>query len=293
MIEVEIKLSITDSNEIEENLRALGFEKSKLLKEKDIYFDNRERQITNTDGALRVRSCENELTHEKNSYLTYKGPKLDSISMTRKELEVEISSPENVKEILEELGYVLTFPVVKCRQYFFRDKITACVDQVEGLGSFLELEIVVESELEKPEALEQLLGLVEKLGYCRKNLVRSSYLSMLQYKRNLWEKISTAIKVLPDNKNDFEILVKGLCTDENITRFLLDKTIGATNDQRMVVAMNVLLEHGGRELLRKDHGFKINLMKKAQMHENQFVVIYEDWTAAEAFLDVYNLLENV
>ncbi|MBQ8664056.1 MAG: hypothetical protein IJ471_09395 [Eubacterium sp.] len=112
-------------------------------------------------------------------------------------------------------------------------------------------------------------------------------------KTSLWLIIKPLIENLPDSEKTLDETLLLVSGNQERLRFLMDKTIGATNDQRMVNAMKRILMHGGQEILQKDEGFKKNLMKKAQTHENQFVVIYEDWIAAEAYLKVYLLLEKV
>lgn len=113
------------------------------------------------------------------------------------------------------------------------------------------------------------------------------------YKNMDWNLIHEMIKTLPESKQEFEKLVMDVGNDRETMLFLLDKTIGATNDSRMVQAMELLLCHGGKNVLHQNPEFKKNLMKKALIHENQFVVIYEDWTAAEAYLNVHRLLEEM
>ena len=58
--------------------------------------------------------------------------------------------------------------------------MTACLDQVEGLGDFLELEVIVENEEDREEALDLVLSLLGELGYEKGDIIRTSYLSMLQ-----------------------------------------------------------------------------------------------------------------
>ena len=59
-------------------------------------------------------------------------------------------------------------------------RITACMDQVENLGNFLELEVVIPEKEDRKEALQQIEEILHKLGYTLKDTVRNSYLSMLQ-----------------------------------------------------------------------------------------------------------------
>lgn len=179
MVEVEIKVPVLNAMELIKQLEHMGFVRSKSVRESDLYFDNENGQIKKSDGALRIRSCENLTEDISEFFLTYKGAKMDDISMTRKELETKINDMEVGKQILISLGYERIYPVFKTRQYFVSNQVTACVDQVENLGDFLELEIVVESEDEKEKALKVLLDLVIELGYTSKDLIRKSYLSML------------------------------------------------------------------------------------------------------------------
>ena len=182
MIEVEVKLKICDRNRITQKLTTLDFRMGNQKKETDIYFDNAEGNFRKEDKALRIRQCENLTTKESICYMTYKGPKLDHISMTRKEVELQIEDAQIGKEMLENLGFMSVHPVIKLRQYFHKENVTACLDQVEGLGDFMELEVIVADEAEKEEALGRIIELLHILGYCKEDIIRTSYLSMLERK---------------------------------------------------------------------------------------------------------------
>lgn len=149
MIEVEIKLPLFRRSVTERTLTAFGFKPGNLVKESDFYFTSDFHDFMKTDEALRIRTCDNFNTRETASFLTYKGAKLDTVSTTRKELETRIDDAETTREILISLGYKRLYPVTKLRQYYHKGMMTACVDQVEGLGSFLELEILVNTLEEK------------------------------------------------------------------------------------------------------------------------------------------------
>ena len=183
MIEVEVKVLVKCIKVIEEKLKKAGFIKAKCVKESDVYFDNSRNEIKNNDQALRIRSCKDLTEDVETCFLTFKGPKMDTISMTRKELEMQVESPEVAKEIFASLGYTQIYPVIKHRQYYHKNTITACLDQVEGLGDFLEFEIVVNREDEKAESLNRLMDMLKELEYGPEDLIRESYLFMLQAKR--------------------------------------------------------------------------------------------------------------
>jgi adenylate cyclase class 2 len=183
MIEVEIKAALKEKEELTAKMLELGFVKGDLLKETDVYFDSPHHKMKENDTALRIRSCENLTQGTKVCYMTYKGPKMDKISISRKEVGMEIESVETGTEIFTSLGFFTVPAVIKHRQWLHLDNVTACLDSVEDLGDFLELEMVIADASEKEAALNDLIALLEKLGYGREDLLQTSYLSMLQKKR--------------------------------------------------------------------------------------------------------------
>ena len=70
-------------------------------------------------------------------------------------------------------------PVEKVRHYFHRGRLTACVDQVTGLGDFLELEILTESEEGRSAALTEIEEVLRQIGHSMEDTTRISYLSQL------------------------------------------------------------------------------------------------------------------
>jgi len=182
MIEVEIKLPIKDKSQLKTNLIALGFEKGKIVRESDIYFNSENYDLRERDSALRIRTCKDIQNNNMVTAVTYKGPKLDHVSMTRKEIETEISDAKAFLEIFKGMGFYPLSPVQKLRQYYHLGDMIACVDSVERLGDFLELEVLTFKEEEKELALQQIKEVLEKLGHDISETIRTSYLSMLQKK---------------------------------------------------------------------------------------------------------------
>ncbi|MCR5508280.1 MAG: class IV adenylate cyclase [Lachnospiraceae bacterium] len=179
MIEVEIKIP-ADPDEAEKRLTDNGFSRDTRLIETDIYFDNAAGNIRKNDTALRIRTVEYPDSGLSEAYLTFKGNRCDNVSMTRPEYESSIDRPEEVRHILKSLGYEPVKPVViKERTIYIKGSISACLDRVEGLGDFLELEIITDTNT-KDAALAQLWDELEVLGYDRADTTTVSYLSMLQ-----------------------------------------------------------------------------------------------------------------
>ncbi len=165
MIEVEVKARIP-SDFPDRIIRDMvsGWEALPERVQEDIYFSHPCRDFSKTDEALRIR-CQGDET-----LFTYKGPKLDGISKTREELEVPC--PEGLKQILERLGFERVGEIRKRRRSFFKEGVTVCLDDVEGLGKFLE----IESRSEDADSAEDLVGMLEEVGLKSE---RRSYLELL------------------------------------------------------------------------------------------------------------------
>lgn len=188
MYEVEIKASLDGitKEQLRTAANTAGFSYLESLRETDIYFNGNERDFRKTDEALRLRSCRS-LSHNngEQTLITYKGPKLDQKSSARMEYETSVGEFHIMENILSSLGYKAMFKVEKSRETFRlcgetrKPQITLCLDTVEGLGDYMELETLASSEDEKQDAVERLLGLLESLGIPRENMTRKSYLELL------------------------------------------------------------------------------------------------------------------
>lgn len=183
MIEVEIKLPVGDPEEIREKLIKNGFVRSAHLRERDTYFDDAAGGIRSGGQAFRIRETTDLETGAVRAQMNFKGKKLDTLTMTRQELESGVEQAEVCRQILESIGLHRTSPeVIKEREMLSRGDLTACVDMVHGLGSFLELEILVAEDRQKDAALGRIREVLFMLGYCQEDTVRTSYLTMLQKK---------------------------------------------------------------------------------------------------------------
>ena len=125
MIEVEVKAKINSFEEMESRLASIGTVKSKKEFQEDIYFASPIVDFAKTDEALRIRTTNN------NTFITYKGPKLNSEAKTRKEVEMTIESAEKAKDIFEEIGFREARTVRKNRQYYTYENFEISLDDVE------------------------------------------------------------------------------------------------------------------------------------------------------------------
>lgn len=192
MLEVEIKAALSGLTRelISDRAVKLGFVHSRTLKETDLYFNGNDRDFRHTDEALRLRNCQHikpgsTAGSPSETLITYKGPKLDKASNSRMEHEAGISDYNTAKALLSALGYVPMFTVEKTRYEFTaifseqKQHITLCLDTVTGLGDYMELETLVDTEAEREAATDLLFSILDKLGVSRENMTRKSYLELL------------------------------------------------------------------------------------------------------------------
>jgi adenylate cyclase class 2 len=177
-IEVEQKFRVSSPATVAARLVALGGRLGDAQLQIDRYFNHPARDFARTDEALRIRQV-----IERN-YLTYKGPKLDSTTKTRREIEVPISPGEAAAEQFGELLIALGFrPVAEVRKHRRKTtlehrgrRIEVVLDDVDQVGAYVELEIVVDAS--EMDAAKQAIGsLAAELGLTENE--RKSYLELL------------------------------------------------------------------------------------------------------------------
>lgn len=172
-IEAKFKLEEEEVNRVEEKLREIAeFVIDKV--EEDLYFSSYFRNFLKTDEAVRIRKDVEGVT------LTYKGPKMDEETKTREEIKVRIfpDDYENAIAFLEKVGFKRFAKVEKRRRIYRKDNALICLDTLEGLGSFIEIEVEGNLEVGKRE----IFNLAGVLGITSES-IRKSYLELLLEER--------------------------------------------------------------------------------------------------------------
>ncbi len=177
MIEVEVKARISSFEEMEKNLEKIGAEKTKTEFQEDIYFASPVADFAKTDEALRIRTTDN------NTFITYKGPKLNKDAKTRKEVEMTIESAQKARDIFEEIGFTPARIVKKSRKYYTYENFEISLDDVEGLPPYMEIEITLKENEDYSKAQDKIFDLFEMLGV-RDGFERTSYMELLENLNN-------------------------------------------------------------------------------------------------------------
>ncbi len=176
--EVEQKHPVPGFEAVEAKLAAMDAKIGPAAEELDLYFAHPVRNFAETDEALRIRRKGNR------TLITYKGPKLDQTTKTRQEIELPLGdqpgTPERWRELLEVLGFEAVAEVRKARQRadvaWRGETITVTLDDVDHVGTFVELEIVSDKD-GVDQAKTHLAALAAELGLSGSE--RRSYLELL------------------------------------------------------------------------------------------------------------------
>lgn len=180
--EVEQKFPLPDVMGVEQKLAELGATAHGAVRQVDRYYGHPSRDFSVTDEALRIRRV-GDL-----NFITYKGPKVDQTTKTRRELEIRLppgaEGDAGFSVLLEAIGFRPVAEVKKVRRRMdvpWRGRhVEAALDQVDELGSYLELELHAdESSLDA--ARDLVASLAAELGLEASE--RRSYLELLLAQR--------------------------------------------------------------------------------------------------------------
>jgi adenylate cyclase class 2 len=177
-LEVELKFPLADPEQALERLAHLGVRWTGTDEQRDHYFNHPARDFAQTDEALRIRSV-----GERN-FITFKGPKLDAATKTRREIELPLASGSEAAsqfaELLMALGFRSVAEVRKSRRHgllaWQGHEVEIARDTVERVGEFLELELIADDQ-GLDAARSCLLELAGELDLSQAE--RRSYLEML------------------------------------------------------------------------------------------------------------------
>ena len=163
-VEVEVKLRVRGGlRELVELLDALGYLAVSDEAQLDVYFSHPCYDFSSRDEALRLRVSGGR------AVLCYKGPRQPSRVKKRLEVEVAVSDASSTVRLLKALGFRELARIEKRRRVFKRSNVTIALDEVKGLGPFVEVEAPSESAV---------LKAMYELGFSEKDIVRETYLEL-------------------------------------------------------------------------------------------------------------------
>ncbi len=148
MKEVEIKIAIGDVDGVLRQLENYGCKFSGPMSQTDaVYVPEHINELPCPEGTnvLRIR-------HMEGAYKFTLKRSEPGNHLSKIEHELEILQPQEMEKILHELGYKQISKISKKRRVCKLEEFEICIDIVEGLGNFLEMEILTQ---EDPAAAQQ------------------------------------------------------------------------------------------------------------------------------------------
>ena len=176
MLEIEQKYANIDPADLRSRLARLGAGPEVVHVEEDHYFNAADRDFARTGEAFRLRRI------GAKNFFTYKGPKHPGTLKVRLEREIALpdgdEAAEQHAEVLKLLGFRAVAVVRKRRSSFAlrREGVdtTVCLDEVENLGTFAEVEALAEHAEHAGAVVARLAG---ELGL--KQVEPRSYIAMV------------------------------------------------------------------------------------------------------------------
>jgi len=177
MLEIEIKVKVPDLAPIRRELELVGALYSEHLTEQDMYYNAPHRDFGETDEALRLRRTSNGIT------LTYKGKReMFHGSKIRTEYNLSVESREIAHDILINLSFIPVAEVNKERDYYIFEDFSIALDDVLGLGTFVEIELLCEEGGNTIDPAHRIASFAERIGVTGER-IKESYLELVLQKK--------------------------------------------------------------------------------------------------------------
>jgi adenylate cyclase class 2 len=172
MREIEVKMRVHDLAAIERKLGELGCVLSTPITQEDSIYGkigDLGAWTKSKEGhvVMRIRRQQDSATFNLKEQ---KSSELDNI-----EIETKVQNPDAIHNILQRLGYEPHVTVKKTRRKGRFKDYEICLDTVEELGDFVELEKLADDNADPEQVLEELLLELESLGLSRNDREMRGY----------------------------------------------------------------------------------------------------------------------
>jgi len=172
--ELEAKLAVDNLDELQVTLNVLGAEPIGRWLQTDRFFDFPDQRLKHADSALRLREHSDLADGKCHWSLTFKGPQKPGRYKKRTEIEFSVDRPQAAQAILEALGLEQFISYTKRRSSFRRHDCRIELDQLEDIGTFI--------EVEGPDHAT-ITDVLAELGLADRAVISKSYLAMIIERR--------------------------------------------------------------------------------------------------------------
>jgi adenylate cyclase class 2 len=181
-MEIEVKAKLKDKTAVMGKLAALGCKFSDAKTQDDMVWVEKTGSLEDFLSnkvflRIRIQNGEKVIMTAKKS----KARQGDE-SLVKREHEIVVSSADEARNILSMLGLQEAVRVVKKRQTTTYEGYEICIDEIENLGSFIEIEKIAE-ESEAADIQKQMFEFLGALGILPEDQVKKGY-DILMLERN-------------------------------------------------------------------------------------------------------------
>ncbi|OHA19924.1 MAG: hypothetical protein A2836_00170 [Candidatus Taylorbacteria bacterium RIFCSPHIGHO2_01_FULL_45_63] len=179
MKEVEIKAKLRDKDTVVKKLELLGCVFESSLRQEDIVYAENVGSLE----AFRSNKVFLRIRVKNGTEILFTLKKRMANDLDAIEHEVVINSKEEMEQALFLMDYKEAIRVVKTRIVTHHNGCEICIDEVENLGSFIEMEKLAE-EGDSEKIQEDLFRFFESVGIKKEDRVFSGYDILMMQKEN-------------------------------------------------------------------------------------------------------------
>jgi len=166
---IEIKARVPDFDRLRQRAAALSDTPVEVIPQEDTFFPS-------PNGRLKLR----QLAPDRGQLVYYERPDQDGPKRSNYHI-FETGDPEGLKAALR-LALGVRGVVRKTRYLYLVGQTRLHLDDVEGLGEFMELEVVLRPEQSDAEGQAVARDLMDRLGVCEEDLLEVAYMDLMEGK---------------------------------------------------------------------------------------------------------------
>jgi predicted adenylyl cyclase CyaB len=166
-VNIEIKARVLDFPRLKELVEQLSDTTSQVIPQEDTFFNC-------PDGRLKLR----ELNSQHGQLVYYRRPDIAGPKHSDYHI-FDTNDPVGLKEILSR-AYGVRGVVSKVRNLYMVGHTRIHLDDVSGLGNFIELEVVLQPGQTDAEGQAIAMDLMHRLGIREADLIETAYMDLLE-----------------------------------------------------------------------------------------------------------------
>lgn len=166
-VNIEVKARVRDFHVIRQIAEKLTDTPCQVIPQEDTFFNC-------NNGRLKLRELSpvwGQLVYYQRQDIS--GPKHSDYQI------YETSTPEQLKKLLTD-AYGVRGVVTKCRYFYMVGQTRIHLDQVQGLGDFMELEVVLQPGQSDADGEAIAMNLMESLGIEAQDLIDTAYIDLIE-----------------------------------------------------------------------------------------------------------------